>query len=268
MTRSAIHSGSRAFFSAHPVFRREEYARALGRAANDRTLSALLTKHLKAGNIRRVARGVFASVPPHREAANWVVDRYLAASRLKPDAILAYHSALELHGAAYTDAPDVQALTAGEPTLFETPNFACRFLKRPEGFAPTRDTTTVDRAGLLVPVTTLERTIADIFDRPDLAGDAEELWNSLALVERLKTNDLVRQASGLNNAAAAGALGWWLERNQRRLGVPEKALAALQSLKPKHPQYVLGAQKGDARSIAAWNILVPRALTLDSFEGA
>jgi predicted transcriptional regulator of viral defense system len=268
MAGSAAHPGSRAFFSAHPVFRREEYARAVGRAVDDRTVSALLAKHLKAGNIRRVARSVFAAVPPHVEAEDWVVDRYLAAAKLKPDAILAYHSALELHGTAYTDAPEVQALTAGEPTLFETPDFTCRFLKRPTGFMASRDVTTVDRAGLSVPVTTLERTVADIFDRPDLAGDAEELWNSLALVERLKTDDLVRQARGLNNAAAAGALGWWLEGEQRRLGVPDKALEALRALKPKHPQYVLGAKKGDAKSVAAWNILVPRELALASFEGA
>ncbi len=30
MSGNAAHPGSRAFFSAHPVFRREEYARALG----------------------------------------------------------------------------------------------------------------------------------------------------------------------------------------------------------------------------------------------
>jgi hypothetical protein len=50
--------------------------------------------------------------------------------------------------------------------------------------------------------------------------------------------------------------------------VPAKALEALQALKPKHPQYVLGAKKGDAKSVAAWNILVPRELAVASFEGA
>ena len=73
---------------------------------------------------------------------------------------------------------------------------------------------------------------------------------------------------GLNNAAAAGAIGWWLEGEQRRLAVPGKALDALSALKPKHPQYVLGAKKGDAKSVAAWNILVPRELTRAAFEGA
>lgn len=265
---AAGHHSSRAFFSAHPVFRREEYARALGRTSDDRTVSALLTKHLKTGNVRRVARGVFAAVPPHADAAHWVVDRYLAAAKLKPDAILAYHSALELHGAAYTVAPDVQALTTEDPTLFETPDFACRFVKLPTGFDAAHDVTRVDRAGLAVPVTTLERTIVDLFGRPDLAGGADELWNSLALVERLKTADLVRQTRALGNAAAAGALGWWLENEKRRLGVADNVLAAFHALQPKNARYVLGAKKGDAKSVAAWNILVPRDLAAPSFEGA
>lgn len=268
MASPTSHRGSRAFFSAHPVFRREEYALALGRGGDDRTVGSLLSKHLKAGNIQRIARSVFASVPPHADAASWVVDRYLAASKLKPDAILAYHSALELHGTAYTDAPEVQALSAGEPTLFKAPAFSCRFLKLPKGFDEKRDVVRLDRSGLTVPVTTIERTVVDLFDRPDLAGGAEELSNSLALVERLKAEDIVRQARGLENAGASAALGFWLESERERLGIPVSSLEALNALKPKYPQYVLGARKGDAKSVAAWNILVPRSLASPAFEGA
>ena len=264
----AHQTGSRAFFSAHPVFRREDYARALGHGKGDRAVSSLLRQHLQAGNIRRVARGVFAAVPAHADAETWVVDRYLAASKLKADAVLAYHSALELHGAAYTDTPEVQAVSKGEPTLFETPDFSCRFWKPPRGFSSKRDVTSIDRAGLEVRLTTIERTIVDLFDRPDLAGGADELWNSLPLVVRLKSHDLVAQARGLENASAAAALGWWLELEQNRLGVPTRLLDELRTLRPKHPQYVLGAKKGEAKSIALWNILVPQSLASPSFEGA
>jgi predicted transcriptional regulator of viral defense system len=260
--------GSRAFFSAHPVFRREEYAAAVGRRSADKVVSAMLTQHLKAGNLRRVARAVFAAVPPHGDPKTWAVDRFLAASRLKPDAVIAYHSALELHGCAYTDAPDVQAISRSEPTAFETADFTCRFFKRPAGFVAKRDVAVVDRAGLKVRVTTLERTIADLFDRYDLAGGAEELFNSLALVERVKTESLVAQARGLKAATAAATLGWWLERERSRLGVPDSALAGLRKLKPNYPQYALGAKPGEAKSVASWNILVPRMLVSTAFEGA
>lgn len=268
MTTFEVRSGSRAFFSAHPVFRREEYAKAVRRPTDDKVVTSMLSQHLKAGNIRRVARGVFASVPPHGDAQTWVMDRFLAASRLKSDAVIAYHSALELHGCAYTDAPEVQAISRGVPTLFETPDFSCRFFKKPAGLVATRDIETLDRVGLELRVTTLERTLVDLFDRNDLAGGAEELFNSLALVARVKTDPLIRQARSLKSASVAGALGWWLEQEKKRLGVPDAALAALRSLKPKHPQYVLGAKPGDAKSVGAWNILVPSALLSSAFEGA
>lgn len=259
---------SRPFFSAHPVFRREEYARAVGRHPEDKVVSAMLTQHLKAGNIRRVARNVYAAVPPHGDPATWTVDRFLAASRLKADAVIAYHSALELHGCAYTDSPDVQAVSSEEPTLFEAADFACRFLKHPKGFVAARDITVVDRVGLPVRVTTLERTIVDLFDRIDLAGGAEELINSLVLVERVKPEPLLTQARGLQNAGAIAALGWWLESAQQRLGIPDAFLARLRALKPKHPRYVLGARSGDAKSVSAWNILLPRSVAEPTFEGA
>lgn len=266
-TSAPKRKGSRAFFSAHPVFRREDYAAAVGRRADDKVVTAMLTQHLKAGNIKRLTRGVFASVPPHGEAAAWAVDRFLAASRLRRDAIIAYHSALELHGCAYTDMPDVQALSDQAPSVIETPDFACRFVRVPAGFERPRDITAIDRVGLTVKLTSLERTIVDCFNRPDLAGGGEELMNSLALVARVRAGQLVQQAEALGNASACGALGWWLEREQVRLGVPAAALTALRQMKPKHAQYVLAAKPGAARSVAEWSILVPAELADATFEG-
>ena len=262
------HLGSRAFFSGHPVFRREDYAQAVGRTSDDQVVSAMLTQHLRSGNIRRIARSVFAAVPPHGKGLTWPVDHYLAASRLRPDAVLAYHSALEIHGCAYTDAPNAQAISESDPTVFKTAEFSCRFLRQPAGFDFRRDVMIVDRAGLDVRVTTLERTIVDAFDRIDLVGGSEELLNSLALVPRVKLSELLRPAKAMQNAGARGALGWWLERERSRLGISSPTLAALRALKPRHPQYVLGAKKGDAKFVSDWNILVPRAVTTDRFEGA
>ena len=41
----------------------------------------------------------------------------------------------------------------------------------------------VDRAGLAVRVTSLERTLVDVLDRTDLSGGWEEIWRSLEMVE-------------------------------------------------------------------------------------
>ena len=215
------------FFSANPVFRRGEYATAVGRHPQDRVVTVMLAQHLRAGNIRRIARGVFASVPKHADAKTWSVDRFLAASRLRHGGTIAYHSALELQGYAYTEGHDVQVIAEGTPGMFEAAGFACQFVRPPRGFRPPDGVLAVDRLGQEVRVTTIERTIADLFDRYDLAGGADELFNSLDLVMRIDALALIRHALALGKATTAGAMGFWLEREKNRLGVPDAALEGL-----------------------------------------
>lgn len=260
------------FFSAHPVFRRDEYAAAVGRRPGDRTVTAMLTQHLRTGNIRRIARGVFASVPGHADARTWSVDRFLAASRLRRDGVIACHSALELHGCAYTEGYEVQVIASGEPGTFEAVGFTCRFIKPPRDLAPRNGTsadgvTVIDRLGLGVDVTTIERTIVDLFDRCDLAGGAEELFNSLDLVARIDAAALVRYAGARGNATAAGALGAWLERDRKRLGVPARTLEDLRALAPCRTRYALGAKPGEGRTIQGWNVILPIGIVERRFEG-
>ena len=255
------------FFSANPVFRRAEYAAAVGRLPQDRVVTAMLAQHLQAGNIRRIARGVFASVPKHADAATWSVDRFLAASRLRQGGTIAYHSALELHGYAYTEGHDVQVIAQGEPSIFEAVGFACRFVRPPRGFAPPDGVMAVDRLGQEVRVTTIERTIADLFDRYDLAGGVEELFNSLDLVVRIDALALARYVRALGKATVGGAVGFWLEREQKRLGVPDAALEALRTLMPNQPRYALGAKSGERRTARDWNVILPVDVVERRFEG-
>ena len=125
------------FFSDMPVFDRAQYARAVGRQPGDKVVTSMLNQHLKAGNIRRVARGVFVSVPKHAAPETWSVDRYLAASRLRLGGVLGYHSALELHGYAYSEGYEVQVIAAGKPGLLQTSDFTCRFVKPPSPLSRT-----------------------------------------------------------------------------------------------------------------------------------
>jgi len=255
------------FFSARPVFDRAEYAAAVGRRPEDKVVTAMLAQHLRAGNIRRIARGVFASVPKHADATKWSVDRFLAASRLRRGGVIAYHSALELHGCAYTEGYEVQVIATGESGVLETADFPGRFVRPPRGFSPSEGVTVVDRMGLDVRVTTIERTIADLFDRYDLAGGAEELFNSLDLIARVDAAALVRHARSLGNAAAVGALGYWLEREQDRLGIPDAVLKELRAMAPRQARYALGTKAGEGRAARGWNVILPLEIVERRFEG-
>ena len=253
-------------FSNTPVFVRAQYARAVGREVGDKVVTSMLSQHLKAGNIRRIARGVFASVPKHADPATWSVDRFLAASRLRAGGVIGYHSALQLHGYAYSEGFDVQVIAAGQPGLLETADFTCRFVKSPAPLAD-QDLTAVDRLGQTVPVTTPECTVADLFDRPDLAGGPEELINSLDLIGRLDTRLVLGRLGALGNAAAAGAAGWWLEANRERLGMTDEILIDLHALAPRQNCYALGARPGAGRLAAGWGVILPEVFLSPSFEG-
>ena len=260
------------FFSARPVFDRVEYAAAVNRRPDDRAVTAMLAQHLCAGNIKRIARGVFASVPKHADPGKWSVDRFLAASRLRRGGVVAYHSALELHGSTYTEGHEVQVIAPGEPGVVETADFSCRFVKPPRSFTlkngcPADGVEVVDRMGLEVRVTMIERTIVDFFDRYDLAGGAEELFNSLDLVARIDAAALVRHVRVLGNATAAGALGYWLEREQDWLGVESAAIKELHALAPRQARYALATKPGEGRAATGWNVILSVEVTEPRFEG-
>ncbi|HWF99167.1 MAG TPA: hypothetical protein VN691_08250 [Steroidobacteraceae bacterium] len=244
---------SSAFFSAMPVFRRPEFAAACGRDPGDRAVTELLKYHLRAGNIRRIARGVFATAG--------AIDRFLAASRLRIGAVIAYRSALELHGCAVTPTSEVQLIAWGEPGLVRAGDFTCRFVSFPNHRSPGEAVTAMDRNGLAVSVTTLERTLVDLFDRYDLAGGAEDLFRSLDIVvERevaLDIEALLEFAQRLDNATAAAALGYWLDCVRHRLGVTAAAVQALRALAPRHIRYGLGATPGHGRVATGWNVILP-----------
>ena len=260
------------FFSEYPVFRRAEYAAAVGRECSDKVVTAMLAQHLKAGNIQRIARGVFASIPARAKGRGWSVDRFLAASRLRPDAVIAYHSALELHGYNYSEWSGVQILTSGAPGRCEAAGFDCRFINPIRGYRGSQDAltdgvTTIDRLGLDVRVTTVERTIADLFHRHHLAGGTDELLNSLALVVYADPAALVRHTRAHGNATAAGALGFWLEREREQLLVPEQALRELRALAPTSLRYALGAKPGSGKTARGWNVILPTEVVEPGFEG-
>ena len=116
-------------------------------------------------------------------------------------------------------------------------------------------------------MTTIERTIADLFDRYDLAGGAEEFFNSLDLVVRIDALALVRYVRALGKATTGGAVGFWLEREQKRLSVRMLGLEELRTLMPAQPRYALGAKSGGGRTAKDWNVILPVDVLERRFEG-
>ena len=260
------------FLSAHPVFTRAEFAAAFGHPASAANVTSLLRHHLRAGNIKRVSREVFAAVPAHLAADRMVViDRFAAASKLRTDGVLGFHSALELQGIAYSEFNEVQLLSAGRTELVELSFGACRFITPPKALVRAGKagclTTTMDRQGVAVRVTAIERTIVDVLHRPELAGGVEEVLKSLDLVRYLDPAKVADYVELLDNRSIASVSGWWLEKRRDALGVTEEVLVRLRARLPRSKHYALGAQSGHAVLVEPWRVLLPPLAVDAAFEG-
>ena len=252
------------FFAAHPVFTRAEFAAALadGHKAVSGTVDSHLGVYLRAGRIGRVKRGVFFTVRPGEAVANSPVDFLLVASRLAPDAVLAYHTALEAHG---------YAQSVFERLFFLTQHKVKTVTFRGRAFAPVAPpqvlqrkrlshtlTVELERRGLAYRVTSPERTAVDVLDRPDLAGGLEEAWRSLSAISLLDLRAVVDYVRLRSLATLAAKVGLFLERHKDHFSVPPSMLDELRSLRPRAPHYLDRSARG--KLMASWNLIVPTVL--------
>lgn len=252
------------FFATHPVFTRDEFSVALadGKKALSGTIDSHLGAYLRAGRIGRIKRGVFFSVRPGEAVANAPVDFLLVASRLAPDAVLGYHTALEAHG---------YAQSVFERLLFLTQHKVKTVTFRRRAFVPVAQpqvlqrkrlsntlTVELERRGLAYRVTSVERTAVDVLDRPDLAGGLEEVWRSLAAIPLLDLRVLVDYVRLRNLATLAAKVGLFLERHKDHFSVPARVLEELQSLRPRAPHYLDRSARG--KLVPTWNLIVPALL--------
>ncbi len=251
------------FLATHPVFTVAEFAEwySSRRRSGDRTVEALLAYHVKSGHLVRVRKGLYAAVPRGSTAAVVPIDPFLVAVKLTPDAILAYHTALEFHGKAYSPMHEFFYLTslAARPLEFRGQRFravhtrAALRSKRAE----LSNVLEADRMGLSVRVTNLERTMVDVLDRPQLGGGWEEIWRSLESVEFFDLDAVVGYALLLENATTIAKVGFFLEQHKAHLMVEDRHLELLRKHRPRVPHYLSRGDRHSGKLVAGWNLVVP-----------
>jgi predicted transcriptional regulator of viral defense system len=262
----------RPFFQRHPVFTAEEFQRLLESrgAKSPSTRKTLLARRLKAGDLVRVRRGLYAVVPAGATAQTAPIDPYLVASRMATDAVLGYHTALEFHGKAHSVFEVFWFLTqaAARSVTFRSYRFEPVLFPRSLRGAQQQmfGVRQMERSGLSVQVTSLERSFVDVVDRPDLGGGWEEIWRSLEAVEFFDLDRVVEYALLLGNSTTIAKVGFFLEQHRDSLMVGDGHLQALQQHKPKQPHYLERSRKQSGRLVADWNLVVPLALIQRSWS--
>lgn len=250
------------FLHTHAMFSREEFAAAMG--LRGPSAPATLTKHLQTwrrdGRLLAVRRGVYVRLTAGQVASDVSVDPLALASRLASDATLAYHTALEALGHAQSAFERLYFLTwtKSKPLRFQGRDYVpvrprARLRRAKELFV-----VRLERAGLQVRTTSLERTLVDVLDRPDLAGGMEEVWRSLSAVEAVDFAVLARYAELVSRPVLTARLGYVLESHASRWLTPSKLLAALEAKRPAGPVHLDRRQPG--RLAKRWNLVVPPGL--------
>lgn len=259
------------FFAAHPVFTRQEFllAHGQGRRRSPRTADSLLTRNVAAGRLINIRHGLYAVVPRGTSAGAFRVDPFLVASKLAPDAVLAYHAALQFHGKAYSlwhrfvvvSRHHVRALAfQGNELVAVQPPGSVGSLQDFGGGVVTEP-----YAGGLVRVATLERCFVDVMDRPALGGGWEEIWRSLESIEYFDLDAVVSYALLLKSALTAARVGYFLEQHRDALFVEERHLRPLREAAPAQPRY-LDATRERGRLVKPWNLIVPERVHARAWE--
>ena len=182
--------------------------------------------------------------------------------------MLGYHTALEFYGNAHSVQERFVFLTgkAIRPVTFRGYEF--RGVHFPKALTKKRQAffavDTTERAGLPVSVTSLERTLVDVLDCPDLGGGWEEIWRSLESVEFFNLDKMLDYTLLFRTRPQSAKVGLYLEQHQQELMVDGAHLDRLRQHIPKQPTYMVRNSKG--RLVKKWNLVVPSQVLDRSWE--
>ena len=259
------------FLSTRAIFTVEEFYnfRTSQGVDNPSTRKALLKYYRKQGRVVPIRRGLYATIPLG-SLASLPIDPFLIAAKLAKDAVIAYHTALEFHGKAYSVFNKLNYVSKSRvpPLEYQSHEYICVQMpkvlqqKGEEMFAVNRHI----RDGVELKVTNLERTLVDVLARPDLSASLEEIWRSLEGIEFLDLNQVVKYVQLLENATTAAKVGFFVEEHKEQLMADKGTLKALKKMRPEQPHYFLRSHRKNCQLVKAWNLLVPTEVLEKSWE--
>ena len=251
------------FLQTHRVFSLDEAVQALAPTGGRKATLERLKYAAGRGKLKKLARGVYASIPPGVESATFQPDRFLAAKALRPDAIFSHHSALELLGAAHSEWRLCTAYSARRSQPFNLDGLELCFLSHPQSWvrhqAVELGTRSVHRLDRELRVTGPERTLIDGFRRPDLVGGLAEFVESVAGFPVVELPLLFELLGIFGQKGLWAAVGWFLETYRTTFYVSDDDLALIDKHIPKAPLYLARDQRGGV-FVRRWNLIVPDAL--------
>lgn len=251
------------FLQTHRVFSLDEAVRALAPQGGRGRVLERIQYFAGLGKVKRITRGVYASVPPGVDPKRFWPDVFLVAAALRPDAIFSHHSALELLGASHSEWRLCTAFSSRRRS-FQLNGTEVRFLSQPAALTRERltglGTRTIHRLDRELRVTAPERTLVDGFRNPDLVGGVSELVQSAAGFSVLELPLLFEVLGAYKQKLLWAAVGWFLEQHRKSFYVTDEDLSKVERHVPKAPQYLIPGQRGGVMA-RRWNLILPENVT-------
>ncbi|MDD3587865.1 MAG: hypothetical protein PHQ75_11855 [Thermoguttaceae bacterium] len=240
------------------------------KTGNVNTRKALLAYYKKTGRILSVRRGLYAVVPFGLAPDLFIPDPILIAAKATPDAVLAWHTALDFHARSYTNWNTFYFASNRASQAIRFSDCRINGIVLPSTFwtrtAKTLGVEVHTRGYTTVRVTSLERTFVDIMDRPLLGGSWEEIWRSLDNIEYFDLSIINKYLRLVSNSTTVARVAFYLERNQERLMVDKRFLKRLEKLVPSSPVYWDRNNRKGGHLIKRWNIIVPTFILNKEWE--
>lgn len=219
---------------------------------NINTAKSIIRDLLLFNYIKRVKHNLY--VVCNIEFKNTIPDQYMIASKIKDDAYISYHSALEYYGVKNQVFYEVYVSTKKRFTNFEFEGISYKYINSKYDFGIVQD----DK----VRITDKERTFIDCIDKTELAGGNEELIMCLELFGRLNGDKILEYLKYYNSNKLYAKVGFFLELYKEHYGVEQNVIEECRrNYENKRLYFNEETKRMKSKYIKKWNLIVPKIFT-------
>lgn len=218
---------------------------------SDSSVKTTLRRAVAARQIERARRGVYVSKSGRFAAAE--VDSFELLFAIDPEAVVSFHSALEVHDVAHNAGSTCQFRSAAIKSAFEYSGVSYIPFPLANGL-PTQSMR--GRGGLRTTVTTREQTIVDCLSHPDRCGGIEEALMSISLFPYVDAEALKELVSD-KSASLAARTGWLLERKADKWRIPSDVLDEFEEMAKGGPFKLDKDSIGSRSWSRRWRLCLP-----------
>ena len=219
---------------------------------NMNTAKSIIRSLLLSGYIKRVKHNLY--VVCNIEFKNTIPDQYMIASKIKEDAYISYHSALEYYGVKNQVFYEVYVSTEKRFENFEFEGISYKYIKSKYDFG-------IVQQGK-VRMTDKERTFIDCIDKTELAGGNEELITCLELFGKLDGDKILEYLKKYNSSKLYAKVGFFVQLYNEHYGIQQNVIEKCkQNSKNKRLYFNEETKRMKSKFVKEWNLVVPKIFT-------